>query len=156
MTAYERVINHIRRLEDGCWIYQRSTDGNGYGFVWDRTRMRRTHIVTYEHVNGPVPPGLMLDHLCRVPGCVRPSHLRAVTPKENALAPGALSFSAVNSKKTHCLRGHAYDTINTHIDSEGRRRCRQCVREQSRRRYIKKVGRPLKFMRWGVAIPPER
>ena len=41
------------------------------------------HRALYENVNGPVPYGLQLDHLCRVPSCVNPDHLEPVTPAEN-------------------------------------------------------------------------
>lgn len=34
-------------------------------------------------INGPLPPGLELDHLCRNKSCVRPDHLEAVTHREN-------------------------------------------------------------------------
>ena len=32
---------------------------------------------------GPVPEGMQLDHLCRVPGCVNPDHLEPVSAAEN-------------------------------------------------------------------------
>ena len=35
---------------------------------------RRTGSV-YEWFVGPIPKGLQLDHLCRVPHCVNPAHL---------------------------------------------------------------------------------
>lgn len=32
------------------------------------------------------------------------------------------------AKKTHCLRGHRFDSINTYISPKGYRACRECVR----------------------------
>lgn len=41
------------------------------------------HVFNWELTNGPVPSGLELDHLCRVPRCVNPDHLEPVTCAEN-------------------------------------------------------------------------
>ncbi len=41
------------------------------------------HKLNYERKYGPVPPGLQLDHLCRVRNCVNPDHVEPVTPAEN-------------------------------------------------------------------------
>jgi hypothetical protein len=35
---------------------------------------------------------------------------------------------------THCKRGHLFDAVNTYIDSEGFRNCRECRREAHLRR----------------------
>lgn len=43
----------------------------------------RKYRPAWEAVNGPVPPGLVLDHLCRDRRCRRPDHLEAVTEEEN-------------------------------------------------------------------------
>ncbi len=37
----------------------------------------------YEQAKGPIPDGLSIDHLCRVPPCVNPDHLEAVSHTEN-------------------------------------------------------------------------
>lgn len=65
-----------------CWLWngQRSC---GYGKVVVKKRRVWAHRAMWEQVNGPIPPGLELDHLCRVPACVRPDHLEAVTHREN-------------------------------------------------------------------------
>jgi hypothetical protein len=41
------------------------------------------HRYFYEQAYGPVPDGLVLDHLCRVRNCVRPDHMEAVSSTEN-------------------------------------------------------------------------
>jgi hypothetical protein len=38
-------------------------------------------------------------------------------------------------RKTHCLRGHAFNEANTHVDSYGYRSCRTCLRERAREKY---------------------
>lgn len=88
-----RFVNgHNRRLapveylpedrghETPCFIWQRHLDENGYGRASRRTLAHRLY---YERARGPVPEGLELDHLCRVPACVNPDHLEPVTHVEN-------------------------------------------------------------------------
>jgi len=74
---------------DDCWDWIGSTYHDGYGIVcigsiWDGNRTtRRAHRVIYELLKGPIPEGLVLDHLCRNRKCVRPYHLEPVTQEEN-------------------------------------------------------------------------
>jgi hypothetical protein len=46
-------------------------------------RMRPSHVVAWEKVNGPLPDGMQVDHLCGNPLCWNPEHLEAVTAVEN-------------------------------------------------------------------------
>lgn len=68
--------------ENGCWIWQRSTDRNGYG------RLRRNgeasaHRVYYIERVGPIPAGHHLHHTCEVKACVNPAHLEPLTKAEH-------------------------------------------------------------------------
>jgi hypothetical protein len=68
----------------GCWLWERGTYGDGYGCI--RTpegRHMGAHRYFYEQVNGPVPEGMELDHLCCTPLCVNPAHLEPTTHQEN-------------------------------------------------------------------------
>ena len=69
---------------DGCWLWTRCTDRDGYGrFGVDADRVVYSHRFAWELVNGPVPPGKELDHMCYITQCVNPDHLRVLTPKQH-------------------------------------------------------------------------
>lgn len=151
-TDLERFHRHIHKSGE-CWLWVGSTGRGGYGRFWIPARGEQPrHIVTahrfiYEQSVGPIPDGLELDHLCRRPSCVNPSHLEAVTPRENTLrgtGPGGL-----NARKTHCHNGHPFDQVNTYPRPHGAGRdCRICRREAGRRCNAKRQalrigGQPL-------------
>jgi len=98
-------------------------------------------------VNGPIPEGLDLDHLCRNRWCVNPEHVEPVTRREN-LIRGQTTI-AQNVSKTHCPAGHAYDETNTYY-YRGMRQCRIC-RDLHRTRWRMKtkgmaVAKPILFL----------
>jgi HNH endonuclease len=73
---------------DTCWMWQGHRDRDGYGrfkvtILPGHYRTVRAHRWAWEAVNGPVPAGLTLDHLCGRPACVRPDHLDPCTNAEN-------------------------------------------------------------------------
>lgn len=65
-----------------CWIWQRTTLPAGYGRMGANNY---AHRVYYERFVGPIPEGLVLDHLCNHPSCVNPAHLEPVTHQENII-----------------------------------------------------------------------
>jgi hypothetical protein len=109
---------------------------NGYGalseWIDGRTRMHYTHRVAYEAVNGPIPGGLVIDHLCRNRLCANPAHLEAVTHRVNLLR--GIGVAAKHAAKTACPRGHTYTEENTYRSKEGSRVCRACGREKAEER----------------------
>lgn len=112
----------------GCWIWTGAIGNKGYGHITVRRPGFRStldaHRLAYEFVVGEIPPGLQLDHLCRVRRCVNPAHLDPVTRKENILR--GVGPTAVNARKTHCKRGHPFDEENTGRNTGGGRACRAC------------------------------
>lgn len=121
---------------DSCWEWTANRSGAGYGLFWNGVRKVYAHRWSYEHYREPIPDGLELDHLCRNRLCVHPSHLEAVTHKENCARGVAGRDGAERQRaKTHCPQGHEYDEANTYR-YKGRRFCRSCHRHRERaRRY---------------------
>jgi hypothetical protein len=114
-----------------CWVWTAANNGSGYGRFWLDGKMQYPHRVAYEMCVGPIPDGLVIDHLCRNRSCVRPDHLEPVTNAENQ-ARGA------HAMKTHCPQGHPYDEVNTYRTKTGRRMCRACNRD-AQRRYVARM-----------------
>lgn len=137
-TMEQRFWEKVDVVEDGCWLWLAHVRKDGYGtFMRDgRRRPGRkpeyAHRVAYELLVGPIPEGLILDHVvargCKSRSCVNPAHLEPVTNLENGRrgVKGELT--------THCPRGHEYDAENTYVAANGWRDCRTCNREDQRER----------------------
>ena len=117
----------------GCWKWTRGIMPSGYGRDKEPSthKTRYAHRLVWETIVGPIPKGLVLDHVCRVRNCVNPDHLRVVTPRENVLADGSLAPTKANADKSSCPKcGGAYQ-----VDARGERMCRACKTADERARF---------------------
>jgi hypothetical protein len=135
-----RFWTKVMKTSD-CWPWVAGIHRSGYGIFRVHDKQVYAHRYSYELHKGPIPAGLVLDHLCHgwasecVSGdsclhrrCVRPEHLEAVPFAENIHRGNTLA--AENAAKTHCPVGHPYDEGNTIITAEGWRVCRTCRRRR--------------------------
>lgn len=144
-----RFWSRVEKIPNGCWLWTGSPSYQGYGKISVNGEEQYVHRVSWEMANKrKVPKGKQIDHQCHnrdrscVGGrlcihrrCVRPSHLRAVTPKVN-------TGSGQNfwRNRTHCGAGHEYTEENVYYDNHKKksgkiqrvRRCRTCERARAK------------------------
>lgn len=137
-TVEARFWVKVDKTSD-CWVWTGAVNSRGYGSFGLQGSMRQAHRVAYELLVGPIPAGLVLDHLCRNRLCVRPEHLEVVTNRENVLR--GVGACATNARKTRCVKGHPLVGENLSIEKGGGRRCVTCRREKARRWYNRNVQR---------------
>lgn len=136
MDPYERLLSEVITTSDDCWEVQRMRNNAGYSRVQiggGGGSYVQGHRLSYERNVGPIPDGMVVDHVCRNRTCINPDHLQLLTMPQNS---GRNAWSL----KTHCPQGHPYDEQNTYwYPGEGRhRQCRACGREKSRLRRAMK------------------
>lgn len=120
--------------ESGCWLWQGGkTDktSKGYGQFWFRSRHSLAHRVSMVLFLG-IEPNVVDHFVCDNPPCVNPDHLRDTDRRSNTLR--GKGPSAINARKTHCVRGHELSGANLKRCRRGHRRCRECDDTAERRR----------------------
>lgn len=140
-TVAERFWPRIDKTST-CWLWTGAKQSAGYGHLYVEGRTHLAHRLAYETLVGPVPDGLVLDHLCRVHHCVNPAHLEPVTLAENfRRGVGLERAAAAKLAKTHCKHGHEYTPENTRLNWKGARVCRECARIACRKHDAKRRPR---------------
>lgn len=80
-TVEERFWAKVRKTET-CWLWT-GGKSDGYGRLSIKGAPIQAHRISFEWEYGGIPLGMKVDHLCLVRHCVRPSHLRLATVKQN-------------------------------------------------------------------------
>jgi hypothetical protein len=114
------------------------------------------HRAAYMFATGPIPDGLVIDHLCRNKGCVNPSHLEPVSQATNILRGVDPAVTRRrHAAKTICKNGHAFTPENTKLRKNGKcasRACRQCSRDRARKHRAANLEQARKYDReWKMA-----
>jgi hypothetical protein len=152
MSDDERFWSRVQgRGTAGCWIWTGPLT-NGYGYFHVEGKSARAHRWAYQVLVGPIPDGLVIDHLCRVRNCVNPAHMEPVTHAENTrrglvAIPGRPDHPM--RRITHCPQRHPYDEANTILIVRGPysvRKCRECKRAEGRASHHRNRQRRLAAM----------
>ncbi len=134
MTLEIRFMRHVRKQEDGHWIWQGDKLKSGHG----RFRIGDKHylahrVARYIYCNFDLNSDLNVNHKieCTNSLCVNPMHTYEGTQWENVR--DIIKFgNNYNSNKTFCKNGHEFNEENTRLYKNGRR-CRTCQKESYRK-----------------------
>lgn len=138
----ERVfLDRVTRRKDGHWSLKAGKNNGGYTYFWNGEKMVTSMRFAYELLIGPIPDGLVPDHVCRVRWCCNPAHAEITTQGENVRRGDAPRLSRERAlAMTHCAQGHELTPENTYPRPDGLRRCLTCKRDRARLYYRQKKG----------------
>ena len=84
-ALFDRLISIAKISHHGdCWPVVTNFGPDGYGILRVNGRKERAHRMMFSlyYVGLEAP---VVRHICNNPGCINPAHLRAGTPKDNAM-----------------------------------------------------------------------
>ncbi|MFY1692293.1 HNH endonuclease [Plantactinospora sp. WMMB782] len=118
LRAY--LLDRSTRTEGGCLVVRGYGSRRGVpqkvaGRAW-------AHIAAYVVFVGDYDPGLEVDHVCGVPDCIEPTHLRQLSHAENCRD---------RRQQPRCRNGHDRE-IDTRT-GRYRKVCRRCNSDAQRR-----------------------
>lgn len=131
-----RILQKIQIPESiwDCWIWiagkSDSKYTNGYGKFNLNGRSIYAHRYVYFLANRRNPSNT-IDHLCNNTLCMNPLHLQD-------------EIWAINSGRTkwaissHCQAGHRWTENNTYHTTDGKRKCRECIKLLDKKHYHNK------------------
>jgi hypothetical protein len=136
-----RFERQAKPQANGCKIWMGPQGADGYA-RWKPSPGAKTvyvHVWVWTLHHGPIPEGMDVGHACHDRSvergecdggsqcphrrCCNILHLEIQSRSENTLRQ-----SHANRKKDFCPKGHPYNEANTVKWSDGRRRCRECLR----------------------------
>lgn len=111
--------------EPTCHLWIGATNNKGYGILFIDGRHHLAHRLAYEAEYGPIPDGMVLDHVCRSRNCVNPLHLEVVTHAENARRGRRAASLQIGDT---CSNGHLIGPGDLYERKSGKTECRHCRR----------------------------
>jgi len=130
-SPHQLFWKRVQKGDCGCWEWGGKIRKDGYGKITIDYKSYYVHRIAYEEFFGRIPETLVIDHLCKNRKCCNPLHVEVVTLKENVMRGD--SGHARNARKTHCKRGHEFNSQNT-VMKRGARQCRECINGYRKRK----------------------
>lgn len=87
--------------ENGCMLWLGAPGHMGYGhirmlFSTGNGNPILAHRIAYTLANGPIPDGMLIDHICHVRLCVAPAHLRLADKSTNGQNRAGSQYNTIS------------------------------------------------------------
>lgn len=79
----KEILNNIIIVDNGCWLWQKCCQSNGYGIIRVKGKNIKTHRLSYSIFKGEIPKGQIIRHICDIKKCCNPDHLILGTQQDN-------------------------------------------------------------------------
>lgn len=133
-----RFWSKVNKTTD-CWLWVGAKNRDGYGNMRISSITVSAHRLVLLMHGHEIPPGMEVDHLCRVRNCVNPNHLEIVDHGTNIRRGMSGAHMTLRRMQAYqCPNGHEItdDLISVDKNTNGRR-CRICSRNASKKAAAK-------------------
>ena len=134
VTVEERLKANSIISSNGCrvWNKKESLFPSGHVAISFRGNAMKAHRALWIETFGDLDSKTVVRHICNNPACTNIEHLTTGTQADNIQDMIDAGRHGMTNK-THCPKGHEYNETNTRT-YKGRRWCRACDNERSRRK----------------------
>ena len=91
-----------------CLVWAGYKNDKGYGQLVRDGVTLYAHRYAWERANGQIPDGMLIDHICHTPLCVKVSHLRLATVSENVSYQSGASSASTSGIKNVYRKGNLW------------------------------------------------
>lgn len=115
----DRIKNSTVVDSNGCWLWQKSCAGAGYGQLTENGKYWGAHRYAFACFN-ELKDSDVIRHTCHVRKCCNPEHIVAGTHKDNWYDSESTHTDATTKfRKTWIVNGIPYDTMRDAVTRTG-------------------------------------